>query len=193
MRLSRAKRGWLVAAGLLLAAGCRSRPYTPPALDGTVGPRVDYYLQALKEPLLFGARTGEGRERYRLVILRSDHPARSYRLEIDGGGIGVLYAKSGYPAEEGKAGRMVKSVRRGLSRAEVGRFKQLLVDAQFWQLPSSDPAGANSGEDWILEGRSDEDYQILHRHALADGPLRTACDQLIIAIGWQLSEPTGGL
>ena len=117
-------------------------------------------------------------ESYRVTWVPTFHPPVAVRIwsapgkrylvtkELDG--------KGGYGM-----GNLSLDEMRPLSEEEWFKFKKLLTDASYWDLPSADNAPPpNDGASWVIEGVAHQQFHDVHRDAPSK-EFRDACVYLV--------------
>jgi len=125
------------------------------------------FLAAMKEPSLLEGGTQEQSSTYRLMLVIS-REARSYRLQIQPGGTGILTAKSVVLYAHKPATLTVKpSIL--VHAQQVQQFLSLMQKADFWSL-ETEPMSKKSSQRmdaalWIMEGSRSGEYHLVDRWA----------------------------
>ncbi|MBO2010774.1 hypothetical protein [Hymenobacter negativus] len=68
-----------------------------------------------------------------------------------------------------------------LSNAQVQQFRELLMQAGFWQLPSCEPIHLTDGSSWVLEAHEPDQYKVVFRQSPRNeqAPFRRCCEFLL--------------
>ncbi|WP_157807302.1 hypothetical protein [Hymenobacter chitinivorans] len=94
-------------------------------------------------------------------------------------------ADSAFQAQVAEAKRRARQVvaeetTSRLTAQQVQAFQNLLTQAQFWQLPSCQPAFVLDGAQWLLEAHQANAYHMVSRKSPDEGDkFRRACEYLI--------------
>lgn len=150
-------------------------------------------LTALAEPSLY-ALADTNLETYRLLWLRSFHPAVSIRVWKCERGycMSVRQLDSLDEYVNGQflpTAKLSVSYTRPLNFDEWNNFIHLLERASFWSMPTVDGKPLpNDGAVWALEGVKDSKYHIVDRLSPEDGSYRDAGVYLIKLSGLAVDE-----
>jgi hypothetical protein len=152
------------------------------------------YLKSMKEPSLIVPEFGQ-KCVIRFLWLRTFHCPIAVRIEKQGDSI-LLHAteltgKGGY--EPGKIKNIVK---KDISKNDYEKISQLLIDTDFWKLPTIISAINQDGTvtvnadgaRWILEVRESEKYHVVDRWSPESGKYRELCLYMLELSGLQVDS-----
>jgi hypothetical protein len=134
-------------------------------------------LRAMKEPLLFNKR--ENKDIFRFTWLRTFDNPIVIRIEKEQHSI-KLYWKLCDGAGGYDPGKMTISEERTINEETWNRFVKLTKEARFWEMGTieKEPTGLD-GEQWILEGKDNSQYHVVHRWSPSSGYYFNCCNFLI--------------
>jgi hypothetical protein len=130
-----------------------------------------WHLATASEPVLFSS-ADRGLEIYRFLWLRTFHNPIVLRITktADATYLTVkrLDGKGGY-----SPGKIDVDTQKPISASQWNKFRALLSDSSFWDMPSKEPKKQFARADgalWILEGVHRRRYHFVHRHIIEDEP-----------------------
>jgi len=137
-------------------------------------------LRNLEEPSLLKDKIDRGAVTFRFLLIPSFSPSLAIRLVVNPDGTGRLVAKMGTKGESAIEAAP-KQATVPVSANQVRKFLNMLQEAHFWSLQSakSDSVGGADGEEWLLEGKQNDKYQVVDRwHGWIEASYARACDYL---------------
>lgn len=153
-------------------------------------------LAAMEEPPLTDKRNVET---YRFVWLRAFHPPVAVRLWQTGNqsymstkqlsDVGVpINGEAIFPKT------LAVNETQSMTNEEWARFQDLLKQAGFWSMPTTDatPIGLD-GSGWLLEGEKQDQYHMVHRQSPEQGAYRELCIYLLRVSRVKIDESKGEL
>jgi hypothetical protein len=140
------------------------------------------YLGWMGEKSLLDVSGGETTEIYRFLWLRSFDRPVFVRVERRGNQIKLFTKELSGPQ---KASR---DYSRNLDRTEWCELLKLLRQADYWNLPTSEPINGVDGAEWILEGVRENHYHVVDRWSPRTGEFREACLYLLRLSGVEIDK-----
>ena len=117
-------------------------------------------LFALKEPLIYGNKSQN--EIYRFTWLRTFHNPITIRIERHGDNY-ILYWKLSDGAGGYEPGELTTDKQKILDAKTWQEFINRLNQTDFWNLASKEVDFGKDGSEWILEGKTENKYQVVDR------------------------------
>lgn len=119
------------------------------------------HLFAMKEPILFADKSQS--ETYRFTWLRTFHNPIAIRIEKRGNSY-MLYWKLCDGAGGYQPGQLIIDQRKEIDKATWNEFQNGLAQIDFWNMQTNETEiSGTDGARWILEGKKDQQYQVLDR------------------------------
>jgi hypothetical protein len=135
-------------------------------------------LFAMKEPLLYVDTSKD--EIYRFTWLRTFNHPIAIRIEKHDTTY-LLYWKLCDGAGGYKPGTLTINKSKVISRSQWNNFKNFIGEIDFWNMATNDPSdGGLDGAQWILEGKSPEQYHVVDRWCPKSESLYYQCCNFLI-------------
>jgi hypothetical protein len=145
-------------------------------------------LVEMKEPSLYALADSQV-ERYRLLVLVLPSSRHPVTVRVESVGERRTIAVKELDRYDQTPAKLIVDQIRPLSEHEWNRFRYLLDQACFWQMPVHQHlAGGEDGVAWILEGEFGGKYKVVDLMALDDGSFKDACDYLLRISGLKLAS-----
>jgi hypothetical protein len=146
-------------------------------LDSFINRWYSKHLRAMNEPILYTGKLD--REIYRFTWLRTFDNPIMIRMEKKNDSINLIYKiTSGAGGYE--PGEIVIDKKKKLLTVEWNQFLKLVDSCKFWStLPCEVLIGGNDGSQWILEGATNNYYQVMDKWSPREGAYYDCCNYLI--------------
>ncbi len=143
------------------------------------------HLYAMKEPLLFNKKTSK--EIYRFTWLRTFHKPIAIRIEKENTDYTIFWKMlSGAGGYE--PGELILEKSKTLSEKEWQNFINHLNKSNFWKMDLGRSSIGTDGSEWILEGVTPRQYQVITVWSPKKGNFYNVCNYLLSLTDLDISE-----
>lgn len=135
------------------------------------------HLRAMNESILFEGKLNK--EVFRFTWLRTFHNPIIIRIEKENDSVNLFY-KMTNGAGGYEPGEIVIDKRKKLTLIDWGKFVYLVDSCRFWStMPCEKLMEGLDGSQWILEGATNDFYQVIDKWTPRKGPYYDCCNFLI--------------
>jgi hypothetical protein len=151
---------------------------------GVLANRSSWYskhLKGLQEPSLYPPSADA--EIYRFTWLRTFDNPMAFRVTVTSNGTGTLTVKRANGAGGYDPGVVDLKLELTLTKSDVDKLKQALVDMSYWDLPIELDGLGIDGAQWIVEASVNGRYKVVDRWSQTDALVDAWCMRLITLSG----------
>ncbi len=134
-----------------------------------VGPWYSKHIEALGEAPLWNRKISDPQQAYRFTWLRSFHHPISVRIELLDNGTGNVTFSESDGAGGYEPGEVIIRRTDKLDKQNIEKLVYLISEKDFFSLETRDYERGLDGAEWIFEGLTSEDYNIVIRWSPAKG------------------------
>lgn len=135
------------------------------------------HLFAMREPIFYADKSQN--EFYRFTWLRTFHNPVAIRIEKHGD-VYMLYWKLCNGAGGYQPGELTIDKQKVIDKVTWNEFQNQLKRIDFWNLKTNEKTDGNDGSQWILEGKTENQYHVVDRWTPNEnGKYYLCCDFLI--------------
>jgi hypothetical protein len=146
-------------------------------LDSFTNKRYSKHLRAMNEPILYEGKLNK--KIFRFTWLRTFHNPIVIRIERESDSVN-LYYKITNGAGGYEPGEIIIDKRKKLTLDDWGNFIYLVDSCQFWStMPCEKLEEGLDGSQWILEGATNDYYQVVDKWTPGKGSYYDCCNFLI--------------
>jgi len=136
-------------------------------------------LAALKEPVIFSDKSNT--EVYRFTWLRTFHNPIAIRIEKQGDKYLLIWKVCNGAGGYGP-GKLSTSKQKTITKSEWDEFQNKLKTIDFWKADTELKNIGNDGSQWILEGKTPNQYHVTDRWTPKSNTLYYVCCDYLIGL-----------